>query len=256
MKYEVFMNTLKTIKTMNKKIFFTLSLAFITLAMMAQGNKATQKTVTTKTVAKKPTTKPTKMDTTTYVLISTEFGDMKIRLYDETPLHKANFIKLAKEGTLDSTLFHRIIPEFMIQGGDPTSKNAVAGQPLGSGDVGYKIPAELNKNLIHKRGALAAARDGNPAKASSGCQFYIVQGKKYSAAELQTLGPRTGNTWTTEQLKVYEEVGGTPMLDQNYTVFGEVVSGLDVVDKIIVQSRDGRDRPSKDIRMKVTLLEE
>ena len=259
-----------------KKIFFTLSLAFFVFFAIAQTSKTptkttVKKTTVTKTTAKKPvskstttkkttqskptTTKPKKMDTSTYVLISTEFGEIKIRLYDETPLHKANFIKLVKEGTLDSTLFHRIIPEFMIQGGDPTSKNAAPGQPLGSGDVGYRVPAEFNKNLIHKRGALAAARDGNPAKASSGCQFYIVQGKKYTAAELQTLGPRTGNSWTAEQIKVYEEVGGTPMLDQNYTVFGEVVSGLDVIDKIIVQSRDGRDRPTKDIRMKVTLVD-
>ena len=195
------------------------------------------------------------MDTSTYVLISTEYGDIKIRLYDETPLHKANFIKLAKEGTLDSTLFHRVIPEFMIQGGDPTSKNAPAGQALGSGDVGYKIPAELNKNLIHKRGVLAAARDGNPQKASSGCQFYITQGKKYTQAELQMLASRTGNSWTEEQMKIYEEVGGTPMLDMGYTVFGEVVSGMDAVDKIIAQPRDGRDRPSKDIRMKVSIVE-
>lgn len=261
-----------------KKIFFTLSLAFFAFFAIAQTSitkKAPAKTTTKKTTVtkttKKPvvkstatnkpsvlkpiTAKPTKMDTSTYVLISTEFGDIKIRLYDETPQHKANFIKLVKEGTLDSTLFHRIIPEFMIQGGDPQSKNAVVGQPLGMGDVGYRVPAEFNKNLIHKKGALAAARDGNPAKASSGCQFYLVQGKKYTRAELQMIGSRTGNTWTEEQLKTYEEVGGTPMLDQNYTVFGEIVSGLDVVDKIIAQPRDGRDRPTKDIRMKVTLVE-
>ncbi len=197
----------------------------------------------------------TPMDTSTYVLISTSFGDIKIRLYDETPLHRDNFIKLVKEGTIDSTLFHRIIPEFMIQGGDPDSKHAAAGQPLGMGDVGYRIPAELNKNLIHKRGVLAAARDGNPAKASSGCQFYITQGKKYTRAELQMLASRTGNNWTEDQIKTYEEIGGTPMLDMSYTVFGEVVSGMDVVDKIITQPRDGRDRPTKDIRMKVSLVQ-
>lgn len=198
--------------------------------------------------------KSEKMDTSTYVLISTEYGDIKIRLYDETPLHRDNFIKLVKEGTLDSTLFHRIIPEFMIQGGDPTSKNAAPGQALGSGDVGYRVPAEFNKDLIHKRGVLAAARDGNPQKASSGCQFYITQGKKYTRAELQMLASRTGNNWTEEQMKIYEEIGGTPMLDMGYTVFGEVVSGMDTVDKIIAQPRDGRDRPNTDIRMKVTLL--
>jgi cyclophilin family peptidyl-prolyl cis-trans isomerase len=252
-----------------KKIFITLSIAFIALSVVAQTAKTT-KTVVKKTTSTKPkpkvktavtktisntNTKPEKMDTSTYVLISTEFGDIKIRLYDETPLHKANFIKLVKEGTLDSTLFHRIIPEFMIQGGDPTSKNALPGQPLGSGDVGYRVPAEFNKNLFHKRGVLAAARDGNPAKASSGCQFYITQGKKYTRAELQMLASRTGNSWTEEQMKIYEETGGTPMLDMGYTVFGEVVSGMDTVDKIITQPRDGRDRPNTDIRMRVTLAE-
>ena len=252
-----------------KKIFITLSIAFVSLSAIAQNAKTT-KTVVKKTTSTKPkvkstvtTTKinsttapkPKKMDTSTYVLISTEFGEIKIRLYDETPLHKANFIKLVKEGTLDSTLFHRIIPEFMIQGGDPTSKNAAPGQPLGSGDVGYRVPAELNKNLFHKRGVLAAARDGNPAKASSGCQFYITQGKKYTRAELQMLASRTGNNWTEEQMKIYEEIGGTPMLDMGYTVFGEVVSGMDTVDKIIAQPRDGRDRPDTDIRMRVTLAE-
>ncbi len=196
-----------------------------------------------------------KMDTSTYVLVSTDLGDIKIRLYDETPLHKANFIKLAKEGFFDSTLFHRIIPEFMIQGGDPDSKKAQAGQPLGMGGTGYRVPAEFNKNLIHKRGVLAAARDNNPEKASSGCQFYITQGKKYTHAELQMLAARTGNNWTEEQMKIYEEVGGTPMLDMGYTVFGEVVSGLDVIDKIVAQPRDGRDRPDKDIRMKVKVVE-
>ena len=135
------------------------------------------------------------------------------------------------------------------------SKTAVPGQALGMGNVGYRVPAEFNKNLIHKRGVLAAARDNNPAKASSGCQFYITQGKKYSRAELQLLATRTGNSWTEEQLKIYEEVGGTPMLDMNYTVFGEVVSGLDVIDKIIVEPRDQNDRPYKDIRMKVKVVE-
>ena len=191
------------------------------------------------------------MDTSKYVVISTEYGDIRIRLYDETPLHRDNFIKLAKQGFYDSTLFHRIIPSFMIQGGDPNSKTAAAGQPLGMGDVGYRIPAEFNKNLIHKRGVLAAARDNNPEKASSGCQFYITQGRKYTEAELQQFIARKGNIWTDDQKKIYEEVGGTPMLDQDYTVFGEVVSGMDAIDKIIAQPRDTNDRPYKDIRMKV-----
>ncbi|MFN8296523.1 MAG: peptidylprolyl isomerase [Chitinophagales bacterium] len=196
-----------------------------------------------------------KMDSSTYVLISTNLGDIKIKLYDETPQHKANFIKIIKDGVLDSTLFHRVIPEFMIQGGDPTSKNAQPGQPLGMGSLGYRVPAEFNKNLIHKRGALSAARDNNPAKASSSCQFYLVQGKKYSRQDLTVLAQRTNNSWTEEQLKIYEEIGGTPFLDMNYTVFGEVVSGLDVIDKIVAQPRDGNDRPTTDVRMKVTIVE-
>ncbi len=257
-----------------KKLFLTLNIVLLVLLATAQNAASTAKKPVTKTAttvkksttptAKSPksTKKPVttvksikKMDTSTYVLITTDLGDIRIRLYDETPQHKANFIKLAKEGFFDSTLFHRIIPEFMIQGGDPNSKTAVPGQALGMGNVGYRVPAEFNKNLIHKRGVLAAARDNNPAKASSGCQFYITQGKKYSRAELQLLATRTGNSWTEEQLKIYEEVGGTPMLDMNYTVFGEVVSGLDVIDKIIVEPRDQNDRPYKDIRMKVKVVE-
>lgn len=196
-----------------------------------------------------------KMDSSTYVLISTNLGDIKIKLYDETPQHKANFIKIIKDGVLDSTLFHRVIPEFMIQGGDPNSKTAQPGQPLGMGSLGYRVPAEFNKNFIHKRGALAAARDNNPAKASSSCQFYLVQGKKYSKQDLTVLAQRTNNSWTEEQLKIYEEIGGTPFLDMNYTVFGEVVSGLDIIDKIVAQPRDGNDRPTTDVRMKVTIIE-
>ena len=189
------------------------------------------------------------MDTTTYVVITTKFGDIKLKLYDETPLHKANFIKIIKDGVLDGTLFHRIIPEFMIQGGDPDSKNAVAGQRLGMGGLPYKVPAELTKNLIHKKGALAAARDGNPQKASSSTQFYIVAGKKYTEAEIQMLGSRTGNSYTDEQKKIYMEQGGTPMLDMNYTVFGEVMEGLDVIDKIAAVEKGSNDRPKQDLRM-------
>ena len=198
--------------------------------------------------------KLTKMDTT-YVLISTSYGDIKIRLYNETPLHKANFIKLAKEGFFDSTLFHRVIPSFMIQGGDPNSKTAKAGEPLGMGSNGYRIPAEFNPALIHKRGTLAAARDGNPEKASSGCQFYITQGKKFTDEELTQIAQSRGITWTSEQKTLYKEVGGAPFLDMIYTVFGEVVSGIEVVDKIAAESRDERDRPFKDVKMSVKVVE-
>ena len=195
------------------------------------------------------------MDTTTYVIITTKFGDIKLKLYDATPQHKANFIKIVKDGVLDGTLFHRVIPEFMIQGGDPDSKTAQPGQRLGMGGLPYKVPAELNKDLIHKKGALAAARDGNPQKASSSTQFYIVQGKTYTEAELQMLGSRTGNSWTDEQKKIYMEQGGTPMLDMNYTVFGEVIEGLDIIDKIAAVSRDGADRPNEDVKMTVKIIE-
>ncbi len=250
-----------------KKITLILLISFIPFAIFAAGNNAVKKKTTpAKTLTKtNAPTKPTsnnsikpihkKMDTLKYVLVTTDYGDIKIRLYDETPQHRDNFIKLAKEGFFDSTLFHRIIPEFMIQGGDPNSKNAQPGQPLGMGDVGYRIPAEFNKNLIHKRGALAAARDNNPQKASSGCQFYIVQGKKYTAQELTILAQRTNNSWTEEQLKIYETEGGAPFLDMNYTVFGEVISGWEIIDKIAAQARDNGDRPFKDIRMHIKFVE-
>lgn len=225
-----------------RKIFLFLCLTFFSILQVVYA-------------ANDSKTNDKKMDTSTYVLISTNLGDIKIKLYDETPQHKANFIKIIKDGILDSTLFHRVIPEFMIQGGDPTSKNAQPGQPLGMGSLGYRVPAEFNKNFIHKRGALAAARDNNPAKASSSCQFYVVQGKKYSRQDLSILAQRTNNSWTEEQLKIYEEIGGTPFLDMSYTVFGEVVTGFEVIDKIVAQPRDGNDRPSTDVRMKVTIVE-
>ena len=123
------------------------------------------------------------------------------------------------------------------------------------GGLPYKVPAELTKNLIHKKGALAAARDGNPQKASSSTQFYIVAGKKYTEAEIQMLGSRTGNSYTDEQKKIYMEQGGTPMLDMAYTVFGEVVSGLEIIDQIVSQPRDGSDRPNEDVKMTVKILE-
>ncbi|MFN8236632.1 MAG: peptidylprolyl isomerase [Chitinophagales bacterium] len=229
-----------------KKNIFTLLLSCFSLALLAVDNNG--KVIIQEKINKK-------MDSSTYVLISTEYGDIKIRLYDETPQHRDNFIKLANQKFFDSTLFHRVIPTFMIQGGDPQSKTAKAGEPLGMGDVGYYVPAEFNKNLIHKRGVLAAARDNNPQKASSGCQFYITQGKKYSEEELTQISNARGMTWTEEQKKIYKEIGGTPSLDMNYTVFGEVVSGIEVVDKIASEPRDQRDRPTKDIRMTVKVLD-
>lgn len=252
------------------------------------------------------------------VLIHTEFGDIKIVLYDETPKHKENFLKLAQNHTLDSTLFHRVIQNFMIQGGDPDSKKAVPGQFLGNGTVGYTIPAEIHPNLFHKRGALAGARmpdEVNPNKESSGCQFYIVQGKTFSEAGIdslqkfrldqpikqgifskvindpanvelrnafmraqtrynQTHNPDSLNFYsdkinplidaefaktphrviTKEQREVYKTSGGTPHLDGGYTVFGEVISGMEVVDKIAAEAVDGSARPVKDIRVTIKVI--
>ena len=191
------------------------------------------------------------------VLISTNFGDMTVLLYDETPKHRDNFIKLAKDGFYNGTLFHRVIRDFMIQGGDPESKGADAKKRLGSGGPGYIIEAEFNPEFIHKKGALSAARQGdqtNPERRSSGSQFYIVQGKKVSANELNNLAQRTGAFYTSDQIKTYQEIGGTPFLDTQYTVFGEVIDGIEVIDKIAaVKTRPG-DRPFEDIEMTVKLI--
>ena len=191
-----------------------------------------------------------------YVRIKTSYGQCIIRLYNETPKHRDNFIKLVKQGFYNGTLFHRVIQNFMIQGGDPTSKKAEAGKSLGDGDVGYTIPAEFRDSIFHKRGVLAAARDNNPAKASSGCQCYIVEGKRYTDDELNALlaGRMKGRTIPESEKAYYKSVGGTPFLDQNYTVFGEVVVGLDMVDRIAAVKRDAKDRPLADVPMTVELL--
>lgn len=182
-------------------------------------------------------------------------GECIIRLYNETPKHRDNFLKLTKDGRYDSLLFHRIIKEFMIQGGDPDSKHAKKGIELGNGDVGYTIPAEFNDSLFHKKGALAAAREDNPDKASSGCQFYIVQGKTYTNEQLDLLETtRLKFKLPSWQRDAYKTIGGTPTLDKRYTVFGEVVSGLEMVDKIADMPKDARDRPLEDIRMSVSIL--
>lgn len=180
------------------------------------------------------------------VEITTDYGVMIAKLYDETPLHRDNFVKLVQQKFYDSLLFHRVIDGFMIQGGDPTSKNAPDGMQLGGGAApGDRIPAEFKPGLIHKKGALAAARDNNPEKASSNCQFYIVQGKP---------GEPQGSNYTKSQKEVYAKIGGTPFLDQNYTVFGEVISGLDVIDKIAKAPKDGADRPTKNVMMTMRML--
>ena len=191
----------------------------------------------------------------TMVEITTDYGKIKIKLYNETPKHRDNFIKLAKEGFYNGTLFHRIIKGFMIQGGDPQSKDAKQGQMLGSGDVGYKIPAEFVDGLFHKKGALAAARDNNPEMASSGCQFYIVQGKPMTDADLNSMEARSGKKYTPAQRLAYTTAGGTPFLDGAYTVFGEVVEGMDVLDKIANVPCGPADRPVQDVKMTVKVIE-
>jgi len=192
----------------------------------------------------------------TKIVIETDSGRIVVALYDNTPQHRDNMIKLVKEKFYDGTLFHRCIPGFVIQGGDPTSKNAVPGQMLGNGDLGYKIPAEINESNYHHWGALAMARDNNPEKASSACQFYIVTGKISNDGELDILEQRTGRKFTEAQRQVYKTKGGVPFLDGNYTVFGNVLEGMDVVEKIANMPRDRADRPLTDIRMKkVYLLE-
>jgi cyclophilin family peptidyl-prolyl cis-trans isomerase len=194
-----------------------------------------------------------------YVRIKTNFGVCVIRLYNQTPKHRDNFIKLVKKGFYNGTLFHRVIQNFMIQGGDPTSSKAKPGEELGNGDVGYTVDAEFNDSLFHKRGVLAAARendDVNPKKASSGCQFYIVQGKRFTSADLDALQQTRlkGRVIPQWQRDIYTSVGGTPHLDQNYTVFGEVVIGMDMVDRIAAVARDANDRPKADIAMTIELL--
>lgn len=181
--------------------------------------------------------------------ITTDYGVIKLMLYNETPQHRDNMLKLANEHFYDSTLFHRVIQGFMIQGGDPDSKHAAAGTMLGSGDIGYTVPAEFSPELIHKKGALAAARNNNPEKRSSGCQFYIVQGKKLTDAELDNMEKRTGVKYTPEQREAYKTLGGTPQLDQGYTVYGEVYEGLNIIDSIAAVATAPGDRPLKDVRM-------
>lgn len=191
----------------------------------------------------------------TMVLIETDMGKIKIKLYDTTPKHKENFIKLAKEGFYDGTLFHRVIPGFMVQGGDPDSKAAQPGQPLGMGGPGYTIEAEIGAK--HFRGALSAARQGdqvNPERRSSGSQFYIVQNGPVPAAQLDQYAQYTGTQYTPEERDYYLQYGGTPQLDNQYTVFGEVVEGMDVVDRIANAQRDARDRPLQDVKMKMKVL--
>lgn len=198
------------------------------------------------------------------VKIETSLGDITVELFNETPLHRDNFLKLAGEGFYDGTLFHRVIAGFMAQGGDPQSKDAAPGARLGNGGPGYTIEAEIDPAFIHTKGALAAARQGdqvNPQRRSSGSQFYIVQGRDVSAQMLQGIVNSKRNSmaqsysYTPDQIAAYGELGGTPHLDMQYTVFGQVIEGLDVLDAICAVQTDRSNRPGEDVKMTMTLLD-
>jgi len=190
-----------------------------------------------------------------FIRISTDKGSCVVLLYNQTPLHRDNFVKITREGKLSETLFHRVIKSFMIQGGDPDSKTAKPGQALGDGDWGYTVPAEFRDSLFHKKGVIAAARDDNPTKASSACQFYLAQGKVFTDEQLDLLEQnRLKRKIPTWQREVYKTLGGIPHLDQNYTVFGEVVQGIEMIDTIAAVKTGAADRPVDDVRMTVTVL--
>ena len=237
---------------MMNKLLIVLAIVCLCINGFAQTKTPVKKPVVT--AAKKP------VATARLVEIATNYGNIVVKLYDSTPLHRDNFIKLVKEGFYDSLLFHRLIDGFMIQGGDPESRNAPDSAQLGGGEApGDRIPAEFNKNYFHKKGALAAARDDNPEKASSNCQFYIVQGKPFNDTalnmmECQVRNENQGFNFTDQQRKMYKTVGGAPFLDGNYTVFGEVVKGLDVIDKIATVPRDANDRPLQNVRMHIRMI--
>jgi cyclophilin family peptidyl-prolyl cis-trans isomerase len=223
-----------------KKTLFSLFLLFLSVVLFAQKDSTIRK-------------KDRKRD----VLLQTSMGDMIVRLSDSTPLHRDNFLKLAKTGFYNSVLFHRVMNGFMIQAGDPNSKTAKAGMPLGNGSPGYTVPAEFRTSFFHKKGMLAAARwpdNVNPEKASSGSQFYIVQGKIFTDAGLDSVETFRlgGRKIPLAHREVYKTIGGSPHLDQSYTVYGEVVKGLDVVEKIsLVPTSKGtdKDRPLQDVRI-------
>lgn len=192
------------------------------------------------------------------VLLETSFGNMLIKLSNATPEHQANFLKLADEDFYNGLLFHRVINGFMIQGGDPNSRNAQANQRLGTGGPGYTIPAEIKDTLVHVKGALAAARTPdqvNPEKRSSGSQFYIVHGGPVKEDMLKTIGARAGINYRGRQLEQYLELGGYPPLDNNYTVFGHVIEGMEVIDKIAASRVDRANRPQEDIKMKISVVD-
>jgi len=237
------------------------------------------------------------------IQIETRLGSIRLRLYDDTPIHRDNFLKLIKSGFYDSLLFHRVIKDFMIQGGDPNSKNAIPGQLLGNGDAGYTLPSEIRPNHFHFRGVIAAAREGdavNPVRRSSGAQFYIVQGKKFTEEELLKIQIRLNEqnyqkylkqitiqlhdsvsrykinlsadsitilamqkatqtfkafSFTSEQKEIYKTIGGVPHLDGAYTIFGEVIEGISIVEKISLLPTDNNNRPLSDLKMHIKIIQ-
>lgn len=237
---------------MKKTIFYCIALIIIALISCSSPKKVKTANGADAKEAAEQITPNNNTQEMTKVLLKTTLGDITIALYDDTPAHRDNFHKLVNDKFYDGVLFHRIIKGFMIQGGDPDSKTAKPGQRLGSGDVGYTIPAEFVPAHFHKRGAVCAARMGdnvNPQKASSGCQFYIVDGTVYDNDKLNMIAQRTGKTFSPEQVQAYTTIGGAPFLDGDYTVFGEVINGMEVVDKIASQQKDGADRPLEDIKI-------
>lgn len=237
---------------MKKTIVYCIALSIITLISCSSPKKVKTANGADAKEAAEQITPNNNTQEMTKVLLKTTLGDITIALYDDTPAHRDNFHKLVNDKFYDGVLFHRIIKGFMIQGGDPDSKTAKPGQRLGSGDVGYTIPAEFVPAHFHKRGAVCAARMGdnvNPQKASSGCQFYIVDGTVYDNDKLNMIAQRTGKTFSPEQVQAYTTIGGAPFLDGDYTVFGEVINGMEVVDKIASQQKDGADRPLEDIKI-------
>ncbi|MCC6833628.1 MAG: peptidylprolyl isomerase [Cytophagales bacterium] len=211
------------------------------------------------TVEIKKTKQQFKQDDSYRVLIITNYGNLVVKLFNETPLHRDNFVAKVKSGFYDSLLFHRVINNFMIQGGDPTSKKATESDRLGGGSApGERIAAEFRteQGIYHKRGALAAARDNNPEKASSNCQFYIVQRPAWRATQLDSTIVQRKLTLNDAQKQLYTTQGGTPHLDGGYTVFGELLSGYDVLDKIASTKTNPSDRPIEDVRMKMFVITE
>lgn len=223
---------------MKKSILINVLIIFLTLSITAQESDL----------------KPGKT-----ITIKTSLGNIRVLLYDETPLHQQNMLKLIREGYYDGQLFHRVIENFMIQGGDPHSVDAERGQRLGTGGPGYRLPAEISENLFHKRGAVAAARlgdDVNPEKKSSGSQFYIVQGQVFTIEQLNSM-VKSGRCQplTNAQVEIYTTIGGTPHLDGSYTVFGEVIEGMDIVKQITFEPTDSYDRPLQNITYTMSIDE-